>query len=466
MLQFVKNRLLNPRGIFLLVIIFYVAFFSYFFYFDNTHYIAGFPIRDGSDGPVYDVLARNLLDHQLFSSASSPPFEPNTFRTPGYPFFIAGILFLFKSYIFVSFAQIILTALTAVMIYIIAKSMIPRAWAFIAALFYAFEFNTITLSINLLSETLFVFLIILAVYLLFFSRFALDHKIVFMVGILSGMAILVRPIGFFIPVLFLIFYTIVNYASGHKIVLRNSVLLIVGCAIIVLPWMARNEKLTGHFSLTSLGTYDLLFYNITYFLADKNHIPPAQVTQMIKQEIGIESSDNDEDVIYSDRISAVAFKYLKQYPLQYTLYHLEKEAGVFVQSSFAYFLNEAPKLKAKFIMSGLVDDNHLNINRLFTRGEYGQVFTAILAQPLLFLDRFRWIFTSLLMLVPFIIKRKDFFWQKLLFLSLILYLPFLGAPIGDVRYRVPAEPFMFILAVWGAWELFKIRRGTTGFLKR
>lgn len=455
----IKNRLISPLGIFLLVLVIYIPFFCYFFFYDNTHYSTGFAIRDGSDAPAYAVLAENLIRQHRYSSASVPLFTPNTLRTPGYPFFIAAVLFVCKSYIFISFAQILLNALTAVLIYLVAKSMLPKAGAFAASLLYAFEFNTITLTINLLSETLFIFLIVLAVYLVFFSRYSLQHRAVVIGGLLLGCAILVRPIGLFLPILFVFFYAIINRMHGWKMVLKNTTLIAFGAIVIVIPWMVRNERLTGHFSLTSLGTYDILFYNVSYFLVDKNHIPAAQVAEEIREEVGITKTDNEEDPKYAGRISAVAFGYIRRYPLQYALYHLEKEAGVFAQSSLSYFLNEASKLKLKLIQLGLVDDNHTNINRLFTRGEYGQVFSAVRTQSLLFLDRLRWICTALFMLVPFIIRRKDYFWQKLLLLAIVLYLPFLSAPIGDVRYRVPAEPFMFILAVWGVWELYRLVTG-------
>src|SRR6266545_3760626 len=43
----------------------------------------------GGDGYEYHRLAINLLSQHVFSYGSAPPYEPTTFRTPGYPVFIA-----------------------------------------------------------------------------------------------------------------------------------------------------------------------------------------------------------------------------------------------------------------------------------------------------------------------------------------------------------------------------------------
>ena len=44
----------------------------------------GYAFRSLDAGEYYKI-ASNLLDHGVFSSAEQPPFEPYTWRTPGYP---------------------------------------------------------------------------------------------------------------------------------------------------------------------------------------------------------------------------------------------------------------------------------------------------------------------------------------------------------------------------------------------
>lgn len=47
------------------------------------------------DSQVYAQLARNLIEHRVYSPVIEPPFEPSLIRVPGYPLFLAGVYSLF-----------------------------------------------------------------------------------------------------------------------------------------------------------------------------------------------------------------------------------------------------------------------------------------------------------------------------------------------------------------------------------
>src|SRR5208282_3436468 len=49
------------------------------------------------DSLGYWTLAQNLLHHGVFSLSSSPPYAAETFRTPGYPFFLVPFAAAFRS---------------------------------------------------------------------------------------------------------------------------------------------------------------------------------------------------------------------------------------------------------------------------------------------------------------------------------------------------------------------------------
>ena len=450
-----KDLVLSAWGVFFITILLYVPIFIYFAHFEKSVYAPFFPVVRGSDGPAYAQLAKNLLQHHVYSISSGEPFVPNTYRAPGYPISVALILFLFRSFFAVSFIQIILVSISGALIFLMARERMPKSLAFIASMLYVFEFGVIPMTINIVSETLFVFLLLCCVYGMFFSQSKLKSGAVFGIGLLLGFSVLVRPAGLFVPFLFIIFYWTLNARNSLKHVLKNLALFLFGCALVILPWIIRNKHVSGHWGLTAQFPITILEYNITNFLADTYKMDPQLVQNKLKQETGIKNPDNFDDMRYAAPISRVVLKYLKAYPLQYAQYHFTKELHVFAEGSLGILLNSAPNFKLKLIANGLLDNKHISVNRLFTRGDYKTIISLIKGQFILFLDRFRWIAVSIFMLFPLIIKKGKKRKETLFFLALIICLPFLSATFYGAQYRIPAEPFMLILAMHGIYIIYR-----------
>ena len=79
---------------------------------------------DGGDSYEYVALAETMLSSGRF--ALSPTSLPETFRTPAYPLFIAGILAVTRNIVFVPIAQIILVAFSAALIFLIGTRFYTR----------------------------------------------------------------------------------------------------------------------------------------------------------------------------------------------------------------------------------------------------------------------------------------------------------------------------------------------------
>src|ERR1044072_8650659 len=47
------------------------------------------------DGRVYAQMARNMLEQQVFSHDTQPPYQPSLIRLPGYPLFLSSIYSVF-----------------------------------------------------------------------------------------------------------------------------------------------------------------------------------------------------------------------------------------------------------------------------------------------------------------------------------------------------------------------------------
>src|SRR5438128_12002408 len=53
------------------------------------------PNDSPDDGLGYAQIARNVLEHHVYSHATEAPFTPSFVRLPGYPLFLAGVYSLF-----------------------------------------------------------------------------------------------------------------------------------------------------------------------------------------------------------------------------------------------------------------------------------------------------------------------------------------------------------------------------------
>jgi hypothetical protein len=79
----------NARRFWIVCLLLLAAFA---FRFAVAHYLA---IDDPDESKVYAQMARNLLEQQVYSHSTEPPYEPSLIRVPGYPLFLSGVYLLF-----------------------------------------------------------------------------------------------------------------------------------------------------------------------------------------------------------------------------------------------------------------------------------------------------------------------------------------------------------------------------------
>lgn len=124
------------------------------------------PLR--ADAGQYFIIAHNVLESGTFSTANpaSGPVAPDSYRAPGYPAVIALASAAFgdlqSSYWAVLILQCLLGTASVALTLLIARRMMPLAWALLAAGLAAVWPHLITLSGYVLTETLFGFLLALA----------------------------------------------------------------------------------------------------------------------------------------------------------------------------------------------------------------------------------------------------------------------------------------------------------------
>ncbi len=236
-------------------------------YIENTKIIA--PIR--ADARSYVVLALNLAEHHVYSSAKFPAYSDTAEQwPPGFPLLMSFIYSASKSfggfYWTTLLIQSFLGALTALLSFYLARRMLPDPWAFLLACAVSVSPFMVVISAYLLTETLFTFLLILSLLLLIMAREQDSFVLHALAGLAMGLCILTRPAIAAFPVIWFAAFALYDHGGN----LRRSVLC--GLLFIVLSfsfqtgWSLWRRSLVASPSsdqikkLVLLGSYpDLIF---------------------------------------------------------------------------------------------------------------------------------------------------------------------------------------------------------------
>jgi 4-amino-4-deoxy-L-arabinose transferase-like glycosyltransferase len=190
-----------------------------------------FPGALGGDGSEYSTLAGNLLSHHCY--ATLPDCTPVTHRTPGYPLFLAAIYALGGGVVLVRVAQFALHALTALLVFETARVYLDDRTAALAALFYASYLPLAMAALYHMPEELATTAAVATVWAA--SRLP-GRRYVFTFGVLCGVAVLVRPTLYLLPLALGMGLLLSRRASLRQMVVAAAV-----CLAVMSPWIARNS---------------------------------------------------------------------------------------------------------------------------------------------------------------------------------------------------------------------------------
>jgi 4-amino-4-deoxy-L-arabinose transferase-like glycosyltransferase len=161
---------------------------------------------------------------------------------PGYSFFLAGLYWLFGPNVAVGWiANIVLGALTCVAVYIAGCLILSRTAGTVAGLLLAVFPGHVFFSSLLLSETLFTFLVVVAMTLtLLVARQGRDAGILrlILLGVVVGAAALVRGQGLFLLIAAALFWWFST--ADWRRALRWTAVVGVTSLVVIVPWTIRN----------------------------------------------------------------------------------------------------------------------------------------------------------------------------------------------------------------------------------
>ena len=191
------------------------------------------PVMDAEyhDNWAREVAAGHFSDGQPF------------FRAPLYPFLLGGLYRLTGgSYLAPRVLQFFLGALTALLTYALASRLLGRLAGIVSGLMAALYPVLIYFEGELLTETLFIFLVMLSLYLFEVARDRQKSHVWFLAGLCLGGALITRPtVAVFIP-----FAVLGALLFGKKRIV-HTLLVVVGVLAMLVPVTGHNLAVSGEF---------------------------------------------------------------------------------------------------------------------------------------------------------------------------------------------------------------------------
>ena len=415
-----------------------------------THSVVDTPVR--ADARDYVLYAHNMKNYGVYSrsdtwaaDAQIPP-KPDAMRAPLYPLFIE--LFLDQqptaaNIVTITRTQAVISTLTILLVFWIARQILPLSLALAASAFTAISPHLVTMNIYLLSETLFCFFLVLAIYAL--SKTIKKKNLVasILAGLALGAAALTHPmlLYFVIPLaLFILYYW------GWKNGWRKTVVLVLSFSLLYGAWIARN--------LNTLG------------------VPGDNTLMLVTLRIGTYSN-----MMYQNDPHTYGFPY--RFDPHY------EEASKDLPSVISEVVNKFKEAPIEQLRWYILGKPHMLWSWNIIAGQ-GDVFVyPVESTPYNYLPQFRathavmhathWIFVVLMIggiIIAWLPPVKSGFSNEAVFITrtisvLLLYhvaLMMIGFP--EPRYAIPMRPFLYIMsmlpiAVAIRWILTK-RSGLSG----
>lgn len=356
-----------------------------------------------SDASYYDRLGASISKGCGYVDDNG---VPDSFSSPFYPAFLAIIYKFFgHSYFAVRFIQSIIGAFTSIFIFLIGK----RAYSFFAGIlasFISIAYSPFIKSAGLLrTENIFTFILILIVFYLLRIRENMKLRDSIMLGLLLGLSILTKSMMLFFPIFIIPVFIYLKDKYRISEVLKRYGLILLTLVFLLMPWVIRNYNVYHKFVPTSAeGGFS--FYS--------SYCPANGI-------FGLNAAPDDPVVIEGFKISSPVLR-----------------SKFFIKKTLDFIVNNPKKVIIleikKFLYFWTPFDWEIVGERWFN-------FIYIMLAPF-----FVW---------SFFIAIKDFRKNYPILIPIIYFqimtLVFYGSP----RFRLPIEPYIFILGAVGILQCYK-----------
>ena len=371
--------------------------------------------------------------------------------TPGYPLFLLlSARVTGSELIGAGFLQLTLTGVVSILLLGIGRMLGEPRVGLAAAVLYAISPNTALWSLTLMSETLFAFLLTASAVLWFVSLRGPNTGWSFVAGVSLGAAAFVRPIGLPLIIAWLAvgMAAVLRRGAGKTRLKWKNALLVGGYVLLLLPWFVRNWATSGRAALADVPIDTFVRFNLAYVVAEAEGLSRDEAAARL-----------DESIDSWGEAYQVALKYpwifLGQQIAGIRRSVIGVESGVW----------------ARQLGYGLDRQGSFDVLSLILAGNPGQAMHRLAT---LFQDRRTALhaglavsalaYTAILYLLAFgglrSVMRNPGPGRSVYLLAAFctIYLLVVPGAAGQARFRIPAEPFLALLAGAGLSGLIDVAR--------
>ncbi|HUU28546.1 MAG TPA: glycosyltransferase family 39 protein [archaeon] len=364
------------------------------------------------DAVVYHELASELLSKGYLGSQG----QPTATVPPLYPFFVAGIYKISNtSKLAVLSFQAFLGALLTVYIFLTGELLFSRRAGWISALAGVLYWPFITMGMQLLSEALFVPLVVAGIYYTILAVSRRSPGPAVLGGVLFGLAALTRSVVFYFPLLVTVKLAWDYYFQKDKRLLKVAGLFLIAYLLTYTPWIVRNYLVFNQLVTTTTNSGMVLYTgNFPY---------QGKIFGRNIRDYELEPEE----------------RYIIKLP-ELEINRALKELAIKKLRSHPELLGKLLLLKTVYFWSPF-DWEVLGHNE----GTLNPWFVWVFLFAILGLSQFKW---------------RSSFAIPAAFIVYIMALCYVA--YGSPRLRLPVEPFIIVLASAGWWKL----EGETGIKAR
>jgi len=253
-----------------------------------------------------------------------------------------------------------------------------------------------------------------------------DHGLGVLAGAIIGLAILVRPIAILSPIIIL--------PMAMRNCWRNGIYFLAGLILILAPWVISNYQQGYGVTVSYIGAFNLAHGNAAKFYQWQNNVDAPTALETIEKEVNTTMRD-DPSLNIAQAHKKVALQHILSNIPAYTWFHLVKTSPFFLASS----------IKGIALNLHLTNSGERTADLLLKGKSAGIIHKLIKEFPFTMESILRMALTILMFVGAWNAWKKRNAFLVLLFFLIILF-ALLMSPWAEVRFRVPLEPYMLLLA--------------------